>query len=126
LPPQDALVEHAPHDGFAARRRRAPASQQFFVNAPNNRVVVGREATLDAFVRSGIVDFTQFDRTIERVHADSGFVFIMGLETVTPKNDAPAAGLMAGRTIQRRFSNVWKNEQGVWRLFARHANVISR
>ena len=48
----------------------------------------------------------------------------MGLETVTPKNDAPSVGLTAGRTIQRRFTNVWKNENGVWRLFARHANVI--
>ena len=99
-------------------------SPDFFVNAPNNRVVVGREAMLDVFVRSGIIDFGQFDRTIEHVHVDSDFVFVMGLETVTPKNDAPSAGLTAGRTIQRRFTNIWKNEDGVWRLFARHANVI--
>jgi ketosteroid isomerase-like protein len=99
-------------------------SEQFFVNAPNNRVVVGRQGMLDVFVRSGVIDFAGFDRTIEHVHADSGFVFIMGLETVTPKNDAPSVGLTAGRTIQRRFTNVWKNENGVWRLFARHANVI--
>ena len=99
-------------------------SQDFFVNAPNNRVVVGREATLDAFVRSGIIDFARFDRTVEHVHVDSGFVFVMGAETVTPKNDAPSAGLKAGQTVRRRFTNVWKDENGVWRLFARHANVI--
>jgi ketosteroid isomerase-like protein len=99
-------------------------SEHFFVNAPNNRVVVGRQAMLDVFVRSGIIDFSQFDRTIEHVHAEPGFVFIMGLETVTPKNDAPSAGLIAGRTIQRRFTNIWKNEDGVWRLFVRHANVV--
>jgi ketosteroid isomerase-like protein len=99
-------------------------SEDFFVNAPNNRVVVGRQATLDGFVRSGIIDFAQFDRTIEHVHVDSGFVFIMGSETVTPKSDAPSVGLAAGRTIRRRFTNVWRNEDGVWRLYARHANVI--
>ena len=100
-------------------------SEDFFVNAPNNRVVVGREATLDAFVRSGIIDFARFDRAVEHVHVSEGFVFVMGLETVMPKNDAPSAGLKAGQTVQRRFTNIWKNENGAWRLFARHANVIS-
>jgi hypothetical protein len=61
----------------------------------------------------------------ERVAAaDGGFVFIMGLETIQPIGDAPGAGLVAGQTIQRRFTNVWKNEEGTWRLFLRHANVI--
>jgi ketosteroid isomerase-like protein len=99
-------------------------SEEFFVNAPNNRVVVGRQAMLDVFVRSGIIDFARFERTVEHVHVDSGFVFVMGLETVTSSNDAPSVGLTAGQTIRRRFTNIWKNENGVWRLFARHANVI--
>jgi hypothetical protein len=34
----------------------------------------------------------------------------MGLGTVKPLSDAPAAGLIAGRTIKRRFTNIWKNE----------------
>jgi hypothetical protein len=51
-------------------------------------------------------------------------VFIMGRETVDPRSDTPGAGLVAGRTIKRRFTNIWKNEDGTWRLFARHANVI--
>jgi hypothetical protein len=48
----------------------------------------------------------------------------MRLETVTSLRDAPGAGLAAGRTIERRFTNIWKNEGPAWRLFARHANVI--
>lgn len=31
-----------------------------------------------------------------------------------PVADAPAAGLVAGRTTKRRFTNVWKNEGGTW------------
>jgi hypothetical protein len=48
----------------------------------------------------------------------------MGLETLVPKTDAPAAGLVAGQVTRRRFTNIWKKEGGTWRLFARHANVI--
>jgi hypothetical protein len=51
-------------------------------------------------------------------------IFPLSLETVQPIGDAPSAGLVAGQIIKRRFTNVWKNEAGTWRLFARHANVI--
>lgn len=113
----------------AALARDVPAlqrlwSEEFAVNAPNNQVVVGRKAVLDTFVGSGVINFSTFDRHIELVRVDGPFVFIMGLEVLVPVADAPAAGLVAGRTTKRRFTNIWKNEGGTWRLFARHANVI--
>lgn len=113
----------------AALRRDLPAlerlwSDEFVVNAPNNQVVVGRRAVLDAFVRSGIINFSAFDRKIEFIRSDGPYVTIMGLETVTPLSDAPSAGLVAGRSVKRRFTNIWKNEGGTWRLYLRHANVI--
>lgn len=113
----------------AALKRDLPAlqrlwSDQFTVNAPNNQVVVGKRAVLDTFVRAGIINFSQFERQIEFIRADGNFVIIMGLETVLPIGDAPSAGLVAGQSIKRRFTNIWKNEEGTWRLFARHANVI--
>jgi ketosteroid isomerase-like protein len=114
---------------LAALERDVPAierlwSDQLILNAPNNRVVVGKRAVLDAFVRSGIINFSRFDREIEFIRADGPFVIIMGLETVQPVDDAPSAGLVAGQLIKRRFTNIWKNEGGTWRLFVRHANVI--
>lgn len=99
-------------------------SEQFIVNAPNNQVVVGRRAVLDTFVRAGVINFSTFERQIELIRVDGTFAIIMGLETVQPISDAPNAGLVAGQTIKRRFTNVWKNEAGTWRLFVRHANVI--
>lgn len=99
-------------------------SEDLTVNAPNNRVVVGKRAVLDTFVHAGIINFSVFERRIEHIRADGPFVFIMGLETVKPVHDAPGAGLVAGQTIERRFTNIWRNEEGTWRLFARHANVI--
>jgi ketosteroid isomerase-like protein len=113
----------------AALHRDLPAlerlwSDQFILNAPNNKVVVGRPAVLDAFVRSGIINFSKFERQIEFIRIDGPYVIIMGLETVVPVADAPSAGLVAGKPITRRFTNIWKNEGGSWRLFIRHANVI--
>lgn len=98
-------------------------SDNFTVNAPNNRVVAGKQAVLETFVRSGI-DFSRYERKIETVIADGNFVFIMGLETLVPNTDAPSAGLVAGQTVYRRYTNIWRKENNVWRLFARHANVI--
>jgi hypothetical protein len=116
---------------IAALKRDIPAlerlwSEQLTVNAPNNQVVVGRRAVLDTFVRAGVINFSTFERQIEFIRADGAFVIIMGLETVVPVSDAPSAGLVAGQTIKRRFTNIWKNEDGTWRLFARHANVIPK
>lgn len=113
----------------AALDRDVPAlrrlwSEQFTVNAPNNQVVIGRQAVLDTFVVAGVINFSTFERQIEFVRVDGHFVFIMGLETLVPVADAPAAGLIAGRTTRRRFTNIWKDEDGTWRLYARHANVI--
>jgi ketosteroid isomerase-like protein len=113
----------------AALNRDVPAlqklwSEQFTVNAPNNRVVVGRQANLDTFVRGGIINFASFERAIEFVRVDGNFATIMGLETVVPKSDAPSAGLIAGRAVNRRFTNIWKKEGDTWRLYWRHANVI--
>lgn len=114
---------------IAALNRDVPAleslwSEQFTVNAPNNRVVVGRQANLDTFVRGGIINFSTFERAIEFVRVDGNFTTIMGLETVVPKSDAPSAGLVAGKAVRRRFTNIWKKEGDTWRLYWRHANVI--
>ena len=115
---------------LAALKRDLPAldrlwSDEFTVNAPNNQVVVGRRAVLDTFVRAGVINFSVFERQIEFVRVDGLFVIVMGLETVQPIADAPTAGLVAGQTIRRRFTNIWKNEGGTRRLSLRYANVIA-
>ena len=130
-PEEQAVLALDDQERIAALERDVPAldrlwSDQFVVNAPNNQVVVGKRAVLDTFVGAGVINFSSFERHIEFVRHDGDFVFIMGLETVRPLTDAPAAGLVAGQAIQRRFTNLWKREGNTWRLFARHANVIHR
>jgi uncharacterized protein DUF4440 len=126
---EDTVRSLDDQERVAALRRDIPAlerlwSDQFVVNAPDNRVVVGRDAVLDTYVRAGVINFSSFERQVEFIRSDGPFVIIMGLETVVPISDAPYAGLVAGQAIRRRFTNIWRNEDGTWRLSVRHANVL--
>jgi hypothetical protein len=94
-------------------------SDQFVGNQPNNKVVADKRALMDA-----LVPRSSYDRQIEFIRVDGDFAFIMGLETIVAATDAPGVGLVAGQPTLRRFTNVWKREGGIWRLYARHANVI--
>jgi hypothetical protein len=94
-------------------------SDRFTVNAPNNQVLVGKPAVM-ARIDQGMMDRIQFDRSVESVRVDGDVVVIMGLETLRPVRNAP----FAGKTVSRRFTNVWKREPVGWRLLYRHANVI--
>lgn len=71
-------------------------------------------------IRTGAVTYSSFVREPEviLVHADT--VITMGRETVVPKGSSPDAG----KTINRRYTNIWMRRKGEWRLIARHANVI--
>jgi len=114
---------------IAALNRDVPAIERLWsdhvvVNAPDNRAVTGKRAVLDTFVRSGIINFSSFERRVEFMRVDGDVVTIMGLETLVPLAGAPSAGLRAGQQTQRRFTNIWKREGDAWRLFLRHANVI--
>ena len=79
---------------------------------------------MDTFVRGNIINFSRFDRRVEHVARHGDLVLIMGEETVVPRVDAPSAGLKAGQTVRRRFTNIWRLEGGEGRIFWRHANVI--
>jgi len=137
LPAQDHASDEATvrslddAERVAALQRDVPAlerlwSEHFTVNAPNNQVVAGKRAVLNAFVHSGIINFASFDRRVEFIRVDGSIATIMGQETLRPMADAPSAGLTAGESVQRRFTNIWRREDGSWRLFLRHANVIPR
>jgi hypothetical protein len=91
-------------------------SPEFMVNSPNNAVVIGTQLEM---VQAGIIAYTSFVRQIEHVKVLKDVVVTMGSETVVP-----VGGPMAGRTVIRRYTNIWIKEKGKWILTARHANVI--
>jgi ketosteroid isomerase-like protein len=95
-------------------------SEHFIVNAPSNQILPNRNAVLDWF-RKGMTTRSSYDRRIEYVRVDGDMAIVMGEETLTPTANAPHAGQL----VRRRFTNIWKKEGDAWRLWARHANVIT-
>ncbi len=71
-----------------------------------------------AFSR-GFIRYHSFDRRIEYAGRLGELVVIMGNEILAPKGKAPNAG----KIVHRRFTDIWRNEQGVWRLALRQATV---
>ena len=125
-PPEEIVRALDDEERIAAQKRDVRAlerlwSDQFIVNAPNNRVVIGKSAVLEEFSFGGVIGFSAFERRVEFIRVDGDYAFVMGAETVRP-NGGPSAG----QNIPRRFTNIWKKEGGTWRLFARHANVIPK
>ena len=71
-------------------------------------------------IKKGIVTYSSFVRESEVIKVHGNTVIVMGKETVVPKGTSPDAG----KTINRRYTNIWMLRDGKWRLIARHANVI--
>jgi ketosteroid isomerase-like protein len=71
-------------------------------------------------IKKGIVTYSSFVRESEEIRVHGNTVIVMGKETVVPKGTSPDAG----KTINRRYTNIWMLREGKWRLIARHANVI--
>ena len=94
-------------------------SPSYMVNAPMNVIAPNRAVVLDIF-RQGLAHYASFDRRIEEIRFDGDLAIVMGAETVQPIGKAP----LAGQTVQRRFTHIWKKEGGNWRLIARHANNV--
>jgi hypothetical protein len=86
----------------------------FKVNNPFNEVDKADR------IRTGAVTYSSFVRTPESVLIYKNTVIVMGRETVVPKGSSPDAG----KTINRRYTNIYMKREGKWRLIARHASVI--
>ncbi len=71
-------------------------------------------------IRSGAVTYASFQRIAEAVKVYENTAIVMGREIVVPKGKSPDAG----KTINRRYTNIWMKQQAQWRLVARHASVI--
>jgi len=93
-------------------------STTFVANTPNNSVVPGKEL-LELFAR-GTVGYDDIEQNIEYASSHGpDIVVIMGEEIMVP-----SAGANAGKRMHRRFTDVFRRENGEWRHDVRHANLI--
>ena len=91
-------------------------ADDFIVNNPFNTVGFGRTGR----VRTGVITYASFERVPEFVGLRGDVAIVMGHEVVVPM----APSVDAGRTLRRRYTNIWAKTGVGWKLAARHANVI--
>ena len=94
---------------------------EFLVNTPRNEITGTRDSIL-LIQKAGLIDYSTYEKVIERMQFQKDIVITMGHETLVSKTDSPAA--KAGQVYKRRFTNIWMKKNGEWQLIARHASVI--
>lgn len=94
-------------------------SPDFVVNAPTNKVTTLHD--LKILIRNGNVDMEAFERITEKVTFIDNLAVAMGNETLRPTGKMPNAG----KTVKRRYTNIWMNKNNSWLLVARQSTIIS-
>jgi hypothetical protein len=95
-------------------------SSTFVANTPSGGVVPG-EVLLNLFTSGGL-RYEHVEQHVDYAGSHGpDMVVIMGEEIVVP-----GAGMAnAGQRVRRRFTDVFRRENGEWRHDLRHANVIA-
>jgi hypothetical protein len=62
-----------------------------------------------------------YERVIEKVIFANNTAIVMGNETIKPGGTAANAG----KTVKRRFTNIWIPNKNSWQLVARQSTIIS-
>ena len=138
--PPDATAQQKPWDNdpnvqavLALRARSLDAMMKGNVNADNQRlsstfVVLMPEGSVvkgaDILKRfaAGTMRYDRIDQRIDYAGSHGpDMVVLMGEETVV----AGGSGPNAGKPVRRRFTDVFRRENGEWRHDLRHANVIA-
>jgi hypothetical protein len=94
-------------------------SPQLVVNTPLNRC-----ATLQAIkqlTRLGKIDISYSKKLIEKITFINDMAVVMGQDIVKPQGGM----VNAGKTVTRRYTDVWVKTDGKWRLTVRQATIIS-
>ncbi len=94
---------------------------EFLVNNPRSSVTSSLDSVI-ALQRNSLLNYSVFERNIEAIQIQAGFVITMGNEIFVSRNDTP--GVKAGQSYKRRFTNVWMKKKGKWQQIARHASII--
>jgi hypothetical protein len=94
-------------------------SFQIVVQNPEN-AIVGFRQVIDR-VKTGKINYASFERLIEKVTFIGSTSIVMGKEVLIPQGSSPNVG----KTITRRFTNIWMKEKNIWKLTARQATIVS-
>lgn len=93
-------------------------SNEMVVNTPANRVgtVEGSKMQL----RTGNLAYASFVRNIEKITFSDNIALVMGEEITKPVGHQQNAG----KTVTRRFTNIWKFANNQWFIIGRQATIV--
>lgn len=90
-------------------------SDDLVVNSPINRVH-DKKRVLE-LLRAGLISHVSLECHTELMRRHAQLVVVMGNEQLTNSTgEGP---------VHRRYTNIWRLENGAWRLVVRHANIIT-
>lgn len=92
-------------------------SPTFMVNAPTGMVIKGKQVEM---VMSGQISYTSYKGEMEEILVSGDIVISMGHETVV----AVMGNRNGGQPIERRYTNIWKKQNGGWMLIARQGSEV--
>jgi hypothetical protein len=90
------------------------------VNAPNNQVLRLVEV-LEHVKQQTALQYSHFERHREATIVRRKCAVTMGYEIVVPTGNVPNSG----KTVTRRYTNIYYFEDGGWRTIARQATNVS-
>jgi hypothetical protein len=90
------------------------------VNAPSNQIRRRQDVAKLMKQHTGL-QYSRFERHREATVIRRDCAVTMGYEIVVPKGNVPDSG----KTINRRYTNIYHLEDESWRLIARQATNIS-
>jgi len=98
-------------------------AEDFVLSGPGNRFMNRAEmlAAIGRAAASGSFHYTSYERVVEHVCCRDDLVVLMGLETTVSEGGRPE---LEGKAIQRRFTDVWCKEGGLWKHLARQSTII--
>jgi ketosteroid isomerase-like protein len=88
----------------------------YVVNSPLQQVL--DRSRVMGLLQAGRIRHSAYEYEIEHMSRFGDVVVVMGNDQVADPPD--------GAVSKRRFTNVWRLEDGRWRSIARHAHVVSR
>ena len=107
-----------------AKAQQAFMHPNYMLNGPANEIK--RKPEVVAMLARGDIASDTFTRNVEGVAVTGNVGIVMGSEIVTPSPASKLGRLHPGKTLHRRYTNVFLWERGRWRLLARQASIVSR
>lgn len=101
---------------FAAQERFYP--DDFVVTNPFN-MFIDKPKVMER-LRADIIKYSTYDRGYDYFRRYGNTAIMVGSETVVPTPDANRPD--AGKTVHRRFTEVWVWRDGGWQKVVRHAS----